>query len=215
MSCSVSLKNISAKNGEKEIFRNVNLQISHKEKIAIIGSNGCGKTTLLEIIGGLRGPSGGEIEIFHEKIPSLDEYQKYRYLVGYLFQNSDDQFIFPNVFEDVMFGLLNSGVSREEAKKRVEFILKELDIWHLKDKIVFHLSGGEKKIVAIAGVLVTMPKIILLDEPTTGLDFKMQEKVANIIKNLDLSVIIVSHDKKFLGDIVDTIYYLNKDGLEK
>lgn len=215
MSCSVSLKNISSKNGDKVLFKNVNLNLSHKEKIAILGPNGCGKTTLLEIIAGLRASSDGEIELFHEKIPNLKKYQNYRHLVGYLFQNSDEQFIFPHVLEDVMFGLLNQGETHEEASKRAEFILKELEIWHLRDKIVFNLSGGEKKIVAIAGILATMPKIILLDEPTSGLDFKMQEKIANIIKNLDLSIIIVSHDKEFLSDIVDKVYYLDENGLKQ
>lgn len=213
MSCTLSFKNISAKIGDRTLFSNLNLNAGHKDKISIIGSNGCGKTTLLEIIGGLRDPDSGEIEIFHNAILNLKEYQKYRHLIGYLFQNSDDQFICPNVFEDVVFSLLAVGVQRNIADKKAKEILKELDIWHLRDKIVFHLSGGEKKLVALAGVLVNEPQILLLDEPTAALDFDMQEKVADLLIKLDITQIIVSHDKEFISRVANKMYYLSKDGL--
>ncbi|OCR93895.1 energy-coupling factor ABC transporter ATP-binding protein [Campylobacter fetus] len=213
MSCTLSFKNISAKIGDRTLFSNLNLNAGHKDKISIIGSNGCGKTTLLEIIGGLRDPDSGEIEIFHNAILNLKEYQKYRHLIGYLFQNSDDQFICPNVFEDVVFGLLAVGVQRNIADKKAKEILQELDIWHLRDKIVFHLSGGEKKLVALAGVLVNEPQILLLDEPTAALDFDMQEKVADLLIKLDITQIIVSHDKEFISRVANKMYYLSKDGL--
>ena len=167
MSCSVSLKNITAKIGERILFENLNLSIGHKEKIAIIGANGVGKTTLLEIIAGLNANFDGDIELFHENVNDPKIYSRYRRLVGFLFQNSDEQFICPNVFDDIAFGLLASGVSQSEAKKRAEFMLNELEISHLKNKIVYNLSGGEKKLVALAGVLVMEPKILLFDEPTT------------------------------------------------
>lgn len=213
MSCSVTLKNVKAKIGDKILFENLNLNLSHKEKIAIIGQNGCGKSTLLEIIGGLKMPLEGSVEIFHEPMKSLDDFRKYRNLLGFLFQNSDDQFIAPSVIEDVAFSLLAKGASSDEARKRAEFMLGELGILHLKNEIVFYLSGGEKKLVALAGVLIAQPKILLLDEPTTALDYEMQIKVANILDSLDIAQIIVSHDKGFINKVVDKVYFLTKDGL--
>jgi len=213
LSCSVTLKNIKAKIHDRVLFENLNLNLSHKEKIAIIGQNGCGKSTLLEIIGGLKMPLEGSVEIFHEPMKSLDDFKEYRNLIGFLFQNSDDQFIAPSVIEDVAFSLLAKGVSKDEARKRAEFMLGELGILHLRDEIVFYLSGGEKKLVALAGVLIAQPKILLLDEPTTALDYEMQIKVANILESLDIAQIIVSHDKEFINKVVDKVYFLTKDGL--
>lgn len=213
MSCSVSLKNITAKIGERTLFENLNFSIGHKEKIAIIGANGVGKTTLLEIIAGLNANFDGDIELFHENVNDPKIYSRYRHLVGFLFQNSDEQFICPGVFDDVAFGLLASGVSQSEAKKRAEFMLNELEISHLKDKIVYNLSGGEKKLVALAGVLVMEPKILLFDEPTGGLDENMQKRLTKILQKLEKSIIIVSHDRAFLECVVTKFYTLTPNGL--
>ncbi|WP_170000555.1 ABC transporter ATP-binding protein [Campylobacter sp. RM9328] len=215
MSCSVTIRNLSVSANENLLFSGVNLNVSHKEKIAIIGANGSGKTTLLETIAGLRNASGGVIELFHEPMLNLDSFKKYRGEIGYLFQDSDDQFIYPKVLEDVAFSLLSRGVDKDEAVKKTREILEHFGIWHLKDKIVFHLSGGEKKLVALAGVLIFKPKILLLDEPTTALDFKMQTRLTQILKSLDISQIIVSHDKEFVRNVADKIYYLNENGLSE
>lgn len=238
MSCSVNLRKISAKISDKTLFENVNLEVGHKEKIVIIGPNGSGKTTLLEIIAGLRMPNSGEIEMFHENMSNLDEFGKFRSEIGFLCQNSDEQFICPSVYEDVAFGLFARNeafkkfgefdehlvashgfeqrriLSESEIYAKTDEILRNLGIFHIKDKIVFHLSGGEKKLVALAGVLVCEPKIILLDEPTNGLDFDMQKKLSDILGSLAVSQIIVSHDKEFIQNFADKIYYLHKDGLK-
>jgi len=92
-------------------------------------------------------------------------------------------------------------------------MLKDLGIEHLKEKVVYNLSGGEKKLVALAGVLVTEPKLMLLDEPTNGLDHKMQLKLVDILKNIDKSIIIVSHHREFIDSIVDKVYEIRPDGL--
>ena len=261
MSCSVKLKNLSAKIGERTLFEGLNLDVAHKEKIVILGENGRGKTTLLEILAGLKERNSGEIEIFHENLSSAKEFTKFRQNIGFLFQNSDEQFICANVFDDVAFGLraINEAIkksqnpsatkskflkffrknteqnlgenlgrlcenhhikprqilSENEIKSRVDEILERFGISHLRDAVPYHLSGGEKKLVALAGVVVCEPEIILLDEPTTGLDFAMQERVAKILKNLDVSEIIVSHDKEFVSAVADKIYTLQKDGLHE
>ncbi len=213
MSCSVTLKNLSYQNGGNILCRNIDLNITHKEKIAIIGPNGCGKTTLLNIIAGLQDKSSGTLEIFHNEIKSQDDYGPFRDMVGYLFQNSDNQFLSPVVIDDVAFSLLSSGISRDEALLKSRMILKDLGILHLENKIVYNLSGGEKKLVALAGVLVTEPKLMLLDEPTSGLDYKMQIRLVEILKDIDKSIIIVSHQKEFIDSIVDKIYEITPDGL--
>ncbi|PID48063.1 MAG: cobalt ABC transporter ATP-binding protein [Proteobacteria bacterium] len=213
MSCSVGLKNLTIKRDDKILHENINLNISHKEKIGIIGTNGSGKTTLLETIAGLHYPIIGSLELFHNKIQNPKEYEKYRHLIGYLCQNSDEQFLSPNVQDDIAFSLLARGIDKKEATIKANWIMDELNISHLKDKIVYNLSGGEKKLVALAGVLVYEPKIMLLDEPTNDLDQKMQKKLKNILNNIDKSFIIVSHDKNFIKQVTHKIYKLDKKGL--
>ena len=163
---------------------------------------------------GLKSPCGGHIELFHHKISNLDEYKPFRRDVGYLFQESNDCFICPSVLDDVMFSLLSRGEDEDGSRAKAEKILRELEIWHLKDEIVFNLSGGEKKLVALAGILVAEPKILLLDEPTTALDVDMQRRIAAILKSLDVTQIIVSHDKEFISDVASAMYRLTKKGLE-
>lgn len=214
MSCSVTLKKLSYQNGGNTLSQNINLNVTHKEKIAIIGPNGCGKTTLLNIIAGLQEKQSGILELFHNEIETQKDYKLFRSMVGYLFQNSDNQFLAPIVIDDVAFSLLSAGMEKEEALLKAHMMLKDLDIIHLKDKVVYNLSGGEKKLVALAGVLVTEPKLMLLDEPTSGLDLNMQLKLVEILKNIDKSIIIVSHDKEFIDSIVHKIYEITSDGLK-
>lgn len=214
MSCSLKIVNLKAKNDDKMLFKNLNLHLSHKEKIAIIGSNGIGKTTLLEIISGLKEASYDEFEIFHTKISDKNSFKEIRNLIGYLFQDSDNQFLFPIVEDDIAFSLLANNMDKKEAKKRVSMIMNDFNITHLREKIVYELSGGEKKLVALAGVLVNNPKLILLDEPTNGLDFKMQERLKNILQNIDKSIIIVTHNVEFVENLVDKIYIIDKFGLK-
>ncbi len=214
MSCSVTLKKLSFKNGEDILCQNIDLNVTHKEKIAIIGPNGCGKTTLLNIIAGLQKQESGSLEIFHNNIKNENDFKPLRNLMGYLFQNSDNQFLAPVVIDDVAFSLLSGGMEKKEALLKAKMILQDLDIEHLKDKIVYNLSGGEKKLVALAGVLVTQPKLMLLDEPTNALDLKMQLKLVEILKNMDKSIIIVSHNREFIDSIVHSIYEITPNGLK-
>ncbi len=213
MSCSVTLKNLSYENGGHILCQNINLNITHKEKIAIIGPNGCGKTTLLDIISGLKNKSSGSLELFHNIIESEKDFKPMRDLIGYLFQNSDNQFLAPIVLDDVAFSLLSGGMNQKEALLKATMMLKDLGIEHLKEKVVYNLSGGEKKLVALAGVLVMEPKLMLLDEPTNGLDQNVQLKLVEILKNIDKSIIIVSHHREFVDSIVDKVYKITSNGL--
>ncbi len=213
MSCSLSLINLTIKRDEKILHKNINLNLSHKQKIAIIGDNGSGKTTFLETIAGLHFPLQGKLEIFHNDISSQKEYKHYRHLVGFLNQNSDEQFLAPRVQDDIAFCLLARGVGIKEAQIKTEFIMQQLQISHLADEIVYNLSGGEKKLVALAGVLIFEPKIMLLDEPTNNLDDKTKIKLLKILQNIDKSIVLVSHDKEFVANLTNTIYKLDENGL--
>jgi cobalt/nickel transport system ATP-binding protein len=159
--------------------------------------------------------SEGEIEIFHQNIASKSDFKTVRHMVGYLLQDSDNQFLAPIVEDDVAFSLLAHGADKQEAKIKTDMILNDLGIAHLAKKVVYHLSGGEKKLVALAGVLITEPKLMLLDEPTSGLDFSMQLKLTQILQNIDKSIIIVSHDSEFVESIVDKIYKISPEGLKR
>ena len=213
MSCSVNIKRLGAKRGDVVLYEDVCLDVSHKEKIAIIGPNGSGKTTLLEMIAGLSAIEKGALELFHQPMNSLDDFKTMRHMIGYLFQDSDNQFLAPVVEDDVAFGLLASGMDVKEAMLKTQMMLQDLGIEHLAKKIVYHLSGGEKKLVALAGVLIMEPKLMLLDEPTNGLDYAMQIRLVEILRKIDKSIIIVSHHQEFIEQVVDKVYEITPTGL--
>jgi cobalt/nickel transport system ATP-binding protein len=198
---SLTVKNLSLWRDKIKLCDDINLCVAEKEKIAVIGHNGSGKTTLLETFVGLCPKISGEITLFDEREIDLKK-------VGYLLQDSDDHFLVPIVEDDVAFSLLARGSDRENAAKKTAAVLEALGIAHLAKKIVYHLSGGEKKLVALAGVLITDPKLLLLDEPTAGLDYAAQIRLADILKNLDVSMVIVSHDWEFLESIASRFYML-------
>ena len=209
MSCSLNLRAVSYENEDKEIFNDISLNLGHEEKIAIIGSNGSGKSTLLKIIAGLINPSSGYIEVFHEKMNNLKDFSKYRSDIGYLPQDVTNHFLCPTVIEDVIFSLRAKGVSKNEALIQGEEILKELKITHLKDRVIFDLSGGEQKIVALAGLLILKPKILLLDEPTNALDEQSEKRIVEILNSIKKSMIIVSHHRSFINSLVSKVYRLD------
>ena len=213
MSCSLNLRAISYKNEDKEIFNDISLNLGHEEKIAIIGSNGSGKSTLLKIIAGLINPSSGYIEVFHEKMNNLKDFSKYRSDIGYLPQDVTNHFLCPTVIEDVIFSLRAKGISKEDALNQGKQILQELQISHLENRVIFDLSGGEQKIVALAGLLILKPKILLLDEPTNALDEQSEKRIVEILNSIKKSMIIVSHHRSFINSLVSKVYRLDGGSL--
>ena len=215
MSCSLNLRAVSYENEDKEIFNDISLNLGHEEKIAIIGSNGSGKSTLLKIIAGLINPSSGYIEVFHEKMNNLKDFSKYRSDIGYLPQDVTNHFLCPTVIEDVIFSLRAKGISKEDALNQGKQILQELQISHLENRVIFDLSGGEQKIVALAGLLILKPKILLLDEPTNALDEESEKRIVEILNSIKKSMIIVSHHRSFIDSLVSRVYRLDGGGLGK
>lgn len=215
MSCSITLKNISYSNENSVLFKEVSFSVGHEEKVAILGSNGVGKSTLLKIIAGIEENFTGQFELFHHPIKSKKDYKQFRREVGYLPQDVSSFFLSPTVIEDVMFSLRANGVNQDEAMKKAENLLEELEIGHLKNRTVFELSGGEQKIVALAGLLILEPKILLLDEPTNALDTKSQEKIMTLLKGIKKSMVIVSHHQTFIESLAHNQYELSKNTLSK
>ncbi len=214
MSCSLTIKDLSCERNGEMLFRNLSVRLGHKDKVAVMGANGAGKTTLLKTIVGLCPVASGTIEVFHRPVTCEKDFKEMRKHIGFLFQDSDDQFIAPSVIEEVAFGLLNSGMSVKEAVPVAEKMLDTLNIAHLRDRITLHLSGGEKKLTALASVLVMEPDILLLDEPSTALDEDAENHLASILASLDKSMLIVSHNPDFVRKTGAKIMYLSKEGLK-
>ena len=138
--------------------------------MALLGPNGCGKTTLLHLIVGLLRPSAGQIEAFGRQRMAEADFHEVRRRVGLLFQDADDQLFCPTVAEDVAFGPLNLGKSRDEVRRIVAGTLDSLGLAGYEHRVTYRLSGGEKRLVALATVLAMQPEVLLLDEPSGGLD---------------------------------------------
>lgn len=215
MSCSINLKAVSYKNDSKEVFNDISLNVGHEEKVAIIGANGSGKSSLLKIIAGLISPSSGGVFLFHNEMKTLKSFKEYRSDLGYLPQDVSDHFLCPTVIEDVMFALRAKGEKKDESYTQAIKILDELGISHLENRIIYELSGGEQKIVALAGILITKPRILLLDEPTNALDEDAENRIIDILNSIKKSMVIVSHHKTFIDKLTPTIYRLGQDGLFK
>jgi len=194
--------------GNQPIINKCNLQIK-LEKIGLIGSNGSGKTTLLHLIVGLLKPQSGTILFDGNPVATDQEFRVLRKNVGFLFQNSADQLFSPTVIEDVAFGPLNLGTPLEKARELARQTLADLGIAGVEERVTHRLSGGEKKLVALATILVMKPRLLLLDEPTNNLDTKTRTHLIDILHRLDLPHIIISHDLDFLADTTDRLYTID------
>ena len=176
-----------------EALKNISFTIEHGEKVAIIGNNGAGKSTLLQHMNGLLLPSKGEITLGDIKI-CKQTLPLVRQSVGMIFQNADDQLFMPTVYDDVAFGPQNMKLPPDDVEYLVKTALESVNAFHLKDRASHQLSGGQKRIVAIATVLSMQPNILVMDEPSANLDLKSRKNLINIIKSFTHSCIIATHD---------------------
>lgn len=196
-------------------IKDVNIEIKKGKKIAIMGPNGAGKSTLFLHFNGLNEPASGNIEIDGKKMEyDKDSLSEIRQKVGVVFQNPTDQLFAPNVKEDVAFGPMNLGLSIEEVEKRTKEALEMVGMTSSENKPPHHLSGGQQKRVAIAGIIAMKPEIMILDEPTAGLDPQGVEQILNILNKLNeegMTIVISSHDVEMINEFADQIFVL-KDG---
>ena len=184
--------------GTKAI-NNLSLNVKSGEKLALIGANGAGKSTLMLAIEGIL-DSTGEIKI-DDLVVDSKNIVKVRQQVGMLFQNPDDQLFMATIYDDIAFGPRNAGLDEESVKYRVEGRLKLLNIEHLKDKTSLKLSGGEKRMAALATVLAMKPSVMLLDEPTAFLDPKARRNLINVLNSLPHTMLIATHDLTFAKEV--------------
>ena len=217
------LRNISYSYvGKIDALKDISLKVGHGEQISIIGSNGSGKSTLLAILNGLIYPTSGEFyafdnEIIEEVFDSVkdNEFRSFfRTKVGFVFQNSDIQLFSPTVFEEIAFGPLQLNVTPEEVKTRVEDVLKMMEIVKLRDRSPHTLSGGEKKKVCLATVLVNNPDVLLLDEPSAGLDPRTQLWLVELLQELGRAgktIITATHDLEIVEQISKRAIVMGED----
>ncbi len=180
------------------VLAGCNFTLQPEERLALVGPNGSGKTTLLHLIVGLVKPDAGTIEAFGKPRRRETDFHEVRRRAGLLFQEADDQLFCPTVAEDVAFGPLNLGKPRPEVRRIVSDTLTSLGLAGYEHRITYRLSGGEKRLVALATVLAMEPDVLLLDEPTSGLDDAAVDRLAEILAELPHAMVVASHDRKFL-----------------
>jgi len=196
------------------ILHNLSFTLEEK-RVGIIGPNGCGKTTLFQLMVGLLQPDEGELVFHGEPVTTKRDLYNLRKDVGFLFQSSEDQLFSPTVIEDVAFGPLNLGFKPEDAKSIAMKTLDNLGLTGFEDRVTHRLSGGEKKLVALATILAMRPKVLLLDEPTNNLDPKTTSRLIEILQNLDLHKVIISHDWDFLSHTTSVLYKIDHGHLHR
>ncbi|PID61919.1 MAG: cobalt ABC transporter ATP-binding protein [Gammaproteobacteria bacterium] len=174
------------------VLDDINLQLV-EDRIGIIGANGSGKSTFARLLNGLQQCSRGEVRINGRMVAQGS------HRVGFVFQNPDNQIVFPLVRDDLAFGLKRSGLSPATIAERVSAQLEYLGLAHLAERMTHELSGGEKQLVALAGVLVMEPECLVLDEPTTLLDLANRARIIGVLDTLDLPQVVVSHDLDYMA----------------
>jgi cobalt/nickel transport system ATP-binding protein len=182
----------------RRVLDGASLTLGPGERLALVGANGAGKTTLLRTLVGLERPEAGRVLAFGVAVRDEAGFRVARARIGFLFQDPDDQIFCPTVLEDVAFGPLNLGLPEPAAFARARATLGRLGLGALADRVTHRLSGGEKRLVALAGVLAAEPDALLLDEPTNALDDAARAALIDRLAGLDAAMLIASHDRPLL-----------------
>jgi biotin transport system ATP-binding protein len=193
----IEIRDVSHRFDERIVLHDLDLSLTER-RIAVVGANGSGKSTFARLLNGLVVPSAGSVLV--DGLDTKSRGREVRRRVGFVFQNPDNQIVYPIVEEDLAFGLKNIGVSGAELKERIGAELERFGLTHLRNQSAHLLSGGEKQLLAIAGVLVMRPACIVFDEPTTMLDFRNKRMIARFVADLDQQVITVTHDLDLIMD---------------
>lgn len=197
----------------------VNFNVDDGKIVALLGPNGAGKSTLFLHFNGILSPSTGSVIIDEETVKyNKKDLMQIRQKVGIVFQNPDDQLFAPTVLEDVAFGPMNMGLSKEEVEVRVKEALLRVGMEGFEKKPPHHLSGGQKKRVAIAGILAMKPKIMVLDEPTSGLDPKGASQILRLLYKLNhegITIVISTHDVDLVSLYASKVYIISEGKIIK
>jgi len=205
----IEFQNVSfAYEKDRPVLKNLSFRIGKGEAVGLIGANGAGKSTVMKLLLGLLTGEGQILvdgtAVTKQTLPEI------RRKLGFVLQNSDNQMFMPTVYEDMIFAPLNYGLSREETEARVERVLKELGLEDLKHRHNHRISGGEKRMAAIATILAMEPEVILMDEPTSALDPYNRRVVINTIRTLPQTKIITSHDLDMILDTCSRVILLSE-----
>ncbi len=195
----IDIENLTFSYGKSLVLKDITIHAHEGETIGIIGQNGAGKSTLLKLIVGLYLDFTGEIKVedILVKKKNLSEIRK---IIGYVFQDSDSQLFMSTAYEDVAFAPRNYGLPEEEVEERTLYALERVGALGLRDKQIYKMSGGEKKLVSIATILSMTPDIMIMDEPSVALDPKNRRNLIKLMNSFDKLKIITSHDLDFVMD---------------
>ncbi len=205
----IEFQNVSfAYEKDRPVLRELSFRIGDGEAVGLIGANGAGKSTVMKLLLGLIAPTEGSILVDGIRVEkkSLPEIRR---KLGFVLQNSDNQMFMPTVYEDMIFAPLNYGLSREEAERRVDTALERLGMQELKHRHNHRISGGEKRMAAIATILAMEPEAVLMDEPSSALDPCNRRRVINIIRELPQTKLITSHDLDMILDTCERVILLS------
>ena len=208
MTCCIELANLSFTYPDgREALQGLDLSIGHGEKVALVGPNGAGKSTLILLMTGLlRGE--GTIRLFDQGLCD-GNVKELRSRVGLVFQDPDDQLFSPTVFEDVAFGPLYAGLAEEEVRQRTAAALAHVGLEGFEERLSHHLSLGEKKRASIATVLAMDPDLLILDEPTAGLDPRTRRRLVEYLRSLPFTLIAATHDLRLVADVFERTVVLD------
>ncbi len=202
----IEIDGVSQKYGDLTVLSGLNLTLTER-RIAVVGANGSGKSTFARMLNGLVIPTEGEVRV--DGVSTRKNAKAVRRKVGFVFQNPDNQIVYPLVEEDIAFGLKNLKLSNDEIQHRVDAVLERYDMNHLRQRSAHLLSGGQKQMLAISAVLVMEPKYVVFDEPTTLLDLRNKLHVSRAIADMEQTTVVVSHDLDFLMDFDRVLVFEN------
>jgi biotin transport system ATP-binding protein len=199
----ITFSNVRVEKNGIEILRDIDLRIAER-RVGVIGRNGSGKSTFARLFNGIEIPSSGTVQF-----EGQEQSRHLRRHVGFVFQNPDNQIVYPIVSEDLEFGLKNLNLPKDEIRQRIDDVLKRFGLEHMRDRLTHQLSGGEKQMIALAGVLVMQPRMIVFDEPTTLLDLWNKQMFMSILRELEQNIVVVSHDLDLLEGFDRVLHFEN------
>jgi biotin transport system ATP-binding protein len=199
----ISFSGVAVEKNGIGILHDLDLRITER-RVGVIGRNGSGKSTFARLFNGIETPSRGKVAFEGADAPN-----ELRRHVGFVFQNPDNQIVYPMVSEDLEFGLKNLRLPRDEVRRRIDAVLDRFGLTHLRDRLTHQLSGGEKQMVALAGVLVMQPRMIVFDEPTTLLDLWNKRMLMRVLHDLEQPIVVVSHDLDLLEGYDRVLHFEN------
>jgi cobalt/nickel transport system ATP-binding protein len=195
----------------REVLHGVDLTVSRGEKVALVGPNGAGKSTLMLHLNGILGARDGkgDVRVMGQALRK-ENLGAIRAQVGVVFQDPDDQLFSPTVFEDVAFGPLHMGLAEDEVRRLVTWALEQVGMGNYVHRVSHHLSIGEKKRVAIATVLSMSPEILVLDEPSAGLDPRARRSLINLLRDMPQTILVSTHDMRLVDELFPRVVIMDE-----